>query len=141
VRQILYESDRVTDEHPWHALRVESAHGGIKRSEEFIRNQNLASRESPHQGGLASVCIADECHASDPLALLPPRALRFTFDIQRDDFLLKFGDPIPNLASVQFSVRLAAPAATDTAALPPLRARKLRRFTQARRHVPKARDL
>ena len=141
MRQVLDETDRITDEHAWYALRMEGPHCGIKRGEEFIRDQHFASRESPHQGGFAGVRIADQRHASDSLTLLPPRAPRLALDIHRDDFLLKFGDTITDLASIQFSMRLTAPPATDTATLPPLRPRKLRRLAQARRHVAQPRDL
>ena len=48
-------------------------------------------------------------------AVLPADTLRLALDIHRGDFLLKFGDAVTDLASIQFSVRLAAPPATDAA--------------------------
>ena len=140
MRQVLDKADRIADKHARHALRVEGAHCGIQRRKELVRNQHFASRERPHQGGLAGVRIADQRHASKPLAFLPPCALCLALGIHRDNFLLKFSDAVTDFASIQFSMRFASTPATGATALPPLRPRKLRRFAQARRHVPEACD-
>ena len=104
-------------------------------------DQHLAPRERAHQGGLARVRVADERHAREPLALLPPRALRLALEVHRVELLLQLGDAVADLAPVELAVRLAGAAAADAAALPALRARQLGGFAQARRHVAEARDL
>src|SRR5207237_882926 len=83
VRQVLDEADRVADEHAWNGLRMQSAHGSIQRREELIRDERLASRQGAHQGGLARIRISDERHAREPLALLPPGALRLAPEVRR----------------------------------------------------------
>ncbi len=97
--------------------------------------------ERTHQRGLAGVGVADQRHARESLALLPPCALGLALDIHRVDFLLQLGDAVADLLPVQLAVRLAGAPAAGAAALAPFRPGQLGRFAQPRRHVAQARDL
>src|SRR5207249_5534620 len=138
---VLDEADRVADEHAWNGLRMQSAHGSIQRREELIRDERLASRKGAHQGGLARIRISDERHAREPLALLPPGALRLAPEVHRVELLLQLGDAVADLAPVELAVRLAAAAPAGAAAPPVLRPGLLGGFAHPRRHVTQARDL
>src|SRR6185295_717197 len=81
------------------------------------------------------VRIADERHAREALALLPPGALRLPLEDHRVELLLQLGDAVADLAPVELAVRLAAAPAAGAAARPVLRAGLLGRFAQARTHV------
>ena len=84
---------------------------------------------------LTSTRVADERDGGQALAFLTPCALRLAFGIHGDDFQLQFGNPVTNLAFVEFGVRFASPPAAHAAALPTLRARQFGGFTQAWCHV------
>src|SRR5918996_1637696 len=87
VRQVLDEADRIADEYPWNALRLEGAHRRIQRGEELVGDQRLIPRERAHQRGLACIRVSDQRHACEPLVLLPPGALRLAPEVHRVELL------------------------------------------------------
>src|SRR6185369_10076821 len=74
------------------------------------------------------------------LAFLAAGALGLALGVHGDDFELQFGNPVADLAAIQFGGRFARPPAADAAALPSLRPGQLGRLAQARRHVAEAGD-
>jgi len=57
-----------------------------------------------HQGGFSGVRIANQRHVGEPLPLLLSRALYLAFGIYRDNLLLKLGDTVTDLVTVQLGV-------------------------------------
>ena len=141
MRQVLDETDGVADQHARHALGVERADGGVERGEELVGDQHFAAGQCAHQRRFAGVGVADERHAGQALAALPPRALGLALDVHGGDFKLQFGDPVADLAPVHLGVRFTGTTAAETASLPPLRPGQLGRLAQTRRHVAEAGDL
>src|SRR5207237_5949015 len=99
----------------------------IERREELVGDQRFVAGERAHQGGLARVRIADQRHAREPLALLPPGALRVAPLSHRVELGLQLGHAVADLAPVELAVRLAAAAAAGAAARAVLRPGLLRR--------------
>ena len=127
MRQVLDKADRIADQYARHRLRMQRTHGGIECGEEFVGDQHLATREGAHQGGLAGIGVAHQCHACEALAglaalvRLPPRALRLPLDVHGGDFNFQFSDAVTDFLAIQLTVRFARATAAGTAALPALR--------------------
>jgi len=141
MRQVLDETDGITDEHTRHAFGVKRTHGGVQRGEELVGHQHLTAGQRTHQRRLAGIGVADQRHIGEALPPLAARALGLALGLHRDDLELQFGNAVTNLAAVEFGVRLAGTAASHPAALPPLRPGELGRFAQTRCHVAKPGDL
>src|SRR5450830_879159 len=104
MRQVFDKPHRIADEYAWHTFWVERAYGGIECRKEFVGYQHFATCECAHQGGFASVGVADQGNSSKPLAFLPPCALGFALTIHHHNFLLQLSNAVANFASIQLCV-------------------------------------